>query len=478
MSGAISGYGVYIPRYRIKRDDIARAWSGSAKGENCIPHVNEDAITMAIEAAQNAIAHADIKPTAINAIYLGTESSPNIEQSSVGIIGATLGTRPDADMVDFGLSPRSSIAALKACLDAIASGRIKTGLVIGSDCRAAPPGSDLELNFGAAAVALIITKDKGIANIEEIDTYSTEFRDSWRSARESYVKIFEPRYTREYGYSHHVTEAAKRLFSKMGISASSFQHAVLQQPDDRTPRTVARSIGISPKQMELGFNFPAVGDTGASSLLLGLGAVLDKAKPGEKILGLSYGSGASDAMVLTVDAEIDKKRSHSILVDQYCASKTYVDYTTYLKTRGIVKEDAVPSRMGLPPMSPLVSRELRELLQLLGAKCQGCGYINFPPSERKICIRCGGTKFDQVFLSHRGKIHTYCISYYLPAGFDEAPLPVIVADMEDGSRHRALGTEMIPEDVKIDKPVEMVVRRLAVEDNTVLYANVFRFPRI
>ena len=42
-----------------------------------------------------------------------------------------------------------------------------------------------------------------------------------------------------------------------------------------------------------------------------------------------------------------------------------------LKARGILKRDAVPSRMGLPPMSPLVSRESRELLQLLGAKCQG-----------------------------------------------------------------------------------------------------------
>ena len=478
MLGAISGYGVYIPRYRIKRDDIAKAWAGSAKGENCVPHVNEDAITMAIEAAQNAVAHAGIKPTSIDAIYLGTESAPNVEQSAVGIIGATLGTRHDVDMVDFGASPRASIAALKACMDAIASGRIKTGLVIGSDCRPASPGSDLELSFGAAAAALVVGKEEGIAQIEEIATYSTEFRDSWRSNKESYVKIFEPRYTREYGYSHHVTEAAKLLFSKMGVSAGSFQHAALQQPDDRTPRTVARSLGISPRQMEAGFNFPLVGDVGAGSLLLSLAAVLDKAKPGEKILGLSYGSGASDAMVLTVDAEIERRRGRSKLIDQYCASKAYVDYTTYLKTRGIIKEDAVPSRMGLPPMSPLVTRELRELLQLIGARCQGCGYINFPPSERKICIRCGDTKFEQVFLGRRGKIHTYCISYYLPAGFDESPLPLIVADLDDGSRHRALGTEMKPEDIIIDKTVELVVRRLAVEDNIPLYANVFRFPRL
>lgn len=477
MSGAILGYGVYIPRYRVKREDIARAWDSSARGENCAAHVNEDSITMAIEAAQNAVTHSGVNPSALDAIYLGTESAPNIEQSAVGAIAATLGARPDIDMVDLGASPRSSIAALKSCLDAVAAGRIKSGLVIGSDCRSASPGSDLELTFGAAAAALVVGRGDGIATVEEIYTYSTEFRDTWRSSKDNYVKIFEPRYSREFGYSRHVAEAAKGLLSKAGLSVNSFQHAVLQQPDDRTPRATARSLGLSPKQTETGFLFPGVGDTGSSSLLLGLAAVLDKARPGEKILGISYGSGASDALIVAAGPGIENRRSRAKAVDRYCANKEYIDYTTYLKRRGIVKEDAAPSRMGLPPMSPLVTREMRELLQLIGAKCHGCGYINYPPSERRICIRCGGTKFDQVSLARRGKIHTYCISYYLPAGFDESPLPVIVADMEDGSRYRALGTEMKPADVKIDETVELVVRRLATEDNTNLYGNVFRFPR-
>lgn len=477
MTGSVLGYGVYIPRYRIKREDIAKAWASSARGENCIAHVNEDAVTMAIEAAQNALAHAGVKASDVDAIYLGTESAPNVEQSAVGIVGATLGTRADVDMVDFGASPRSSIAALKSCLDAVVAGRIKTGLVVGSDSRAVAPGSDLELNSGAAAVAFLVGQRDGVASIEETYTYSTEFRDSWRSNKDDYVRIFEPRYTREYGYSHHTAEAVKGLLSKTGMTAAGFQHAVLQQSDDRSPRAVARSLGLVAKQTELGFLFPGVGDTGASSLLLGLAAVLDKAKPGEKVLGVSYGSGASDALVVGVREGIEERRSHGKAVDQYCASREYIDYTTYLKRRGIVKEDVTPARMGLPPMSPLVTREMRELLRLIGARCHGCGYINYPPSERKICIRCGGTKFEQVVLARRGKIHTYCISYYLPPGFDESPLPVIIADLEDGSRHRALGTEMKPDDVKIDTTVELVVRRLAIEDNTALYGNVFRFPR-
>ncbi|MDP7470116.1 MAG: hypothetical protein QGI79_04795, partial [Dehalococcoidia bacterium] len=167
----------------------------------------------------------------------------------------------------------------------------------------------------------------------------------------------------------------------------------------------------------------------------------------------------------------------AMTLDAYLKSKDYLDYTTLLKLRGLLKDPSPPAKMGLPPMSPLISREMAELLRPLGAKCQGCGYVNFPPSERHICIRCGDTSFDTVLLPRNGQIHTFCINFYMPAGFDESPLPVIIADLEDGTRHRALGTEMKPEDVKVDREVEMVVRRLATEDSVNLYGNVFRFPR-
>ncbi|MFQ5827050.1 MAG: hydroxymethylglutaryl-CoA synthase [Dehalococcoidia bacterium] len=477
MAGSILGYGVYIPRYRIKREDIARAWAGGARGENSVPHVNEDVITMAVEAAQNALESADMDPAQIGAIYLGTASAPNIEPSSVGIIGASLGTSPEIDMVDFGASPRASVAALKACLDAVASGRIGAGLVIGSDFRAAPPGSELELSFGAGAGALIVGRGPGIAELEDIHSYSTSFRDSWRAAQDPYVRLFEPRFTREYGYVQHVAQAVGGLLGKSGSAIGDFQYVLLQEPDGRMPRTLARTLGVQDKQMEVGPLFSQVGDAGASSLFLGLAAVFEGARPGERVLAASYGSGVSDALSLRVAEGVDRGRGRARTLDYYLGNKEYIDYTTYLKNRGILNQALTPSRLGLPPMSPLVARESAELLRLIGARCRGCGYMNFPPSERKICVRCGNTEFDRVLLPRRGRIHTFCISYYLPPGFDESPLPLIIADLEDGTRHRALGTEMKPEEVAIDKPVELVVRRLATEDGASIYGNVFRFPR-
>ena len=477
MAGTILGYGVYIPRYRIKREDIARSWAGNARGENSVAHVNEDVITMAVEAAQNALESAGMEPARIGGIYLGTASPPNLEQSSVGIIGTSLGTGPQIDMADFGGSPRAGTAALKACLDAVASGRIESGLVIGSDLRTGPPGSELELSFGAGAGALIVGRGPGIAELEDIQSYSTSFQDSWRPANDPYVRLFEPRFSREYGYVQHVAQAVERLLKNSDSAIGDFQHVLVQEPDGRAPRILVKALGAQAQQAEVGALFPQVGDTGAASIFLSLAAVFEMAGPGEKVLVASYGSGGSDALSLRVAEGVQKGRGKGGTLDRYLKSKQYLDYTGYLKNRGILNQAQSPSRMGVPPLSPLVSRESAELLQLIGARCSGCGYVNYPPSEKKICVRCGTTEFERITLPRWGSIHTYCISYYLPSGFDEAPLPLIIADLEDGTRHRALGTEMKPEEVSIDGRVELVVRRLATEDGVSLYGNVFRFPR-
>ena len=93
MTVGIVGYGVYLPRYRIKTEEYVKAWgslSAMAAGirEKTVPGYDEDVATMAIEASRNAVLHADIKPEAIHAVYLGTTCGPYVEKaSSISIAG-------------------------------------------------------------------------------------------------------------------------------------------------------------------------------------------------------------------------------------------------------------------------------------------------------------------------------------------------------------------------------------------------------
>ena len=73
--------------------------------------------------------------------------------------------------------------------------------------------------------------------------------------------------------------------------------------------------------------------------MIGLSAILDIAKPGQRILVTSYGSGAgSDGFIITVNDLIDQKRpAKARHFFELINNKTYVDYATYAKHRRKIK---------------------------------------------------------------------------------------------------------------------------------------------
>jgi uncharacterized OB-fold protein len=249
----------------------------------------------------------------------------------------------------------------------------------------------------------------------------------------------------------------------------------MQQPDARMVKKAIKAMKLTPDQTAAGDLFGRLGDLGAASVFMGLTAVLDRAKPGERILALTYGSGVSDAVALRVTERIEGRRERLKTVDSYLESKIDLeDYLTFAKMKGALKKDVTPLKLGVSPASSALWRDGREIRQLNGIKCKKCGYVNFPPSIRKICVRCGDTEFDRVVLSRRGKVHTFCLSIYVPPPL-QSPQPIIIADLDDGNRYRALGTEIrTNEDINVDMPVELVLRDIITQDGISVYGNVFR----
>ena len=78
-----------------------------------------------------------------------------------------------------------------------------------------------------------------------------------------------------------------------------------------------------------------MGNTYSGSSPTGLSAVLDVAKPGDKIFMVSFGSGAgSDGFIYQVTNEIDKVRDLAPkLRDMLDNNKIYLDYGEYAKFR-------------------------------------------------------------------------------------------------------------------------------------------------
>ncbi len=481
MSVGILGYGVYIPKYRIKKEDISKVWGGGAAGikEKSVLGFDEDVTTMAVEAALNAITHAGIDASEIGALYVSSVSSPFINKSIAVIIAEVLEISEGASVADFGGSTKSTTTALQACADFVASGRGNYALVIGADAQVGIPGDPLEHSLGAGAAACLVGKDNIIAELEDSYFSSTSFTGTWRSDGDQFVSRYDdPRYERFAGYPKIIVDAVKGLFKKTGKTGSEFDYAAFTQPDAKAPVTAVKKLGIKSEKMPSSIVSPVCGDTGSSSVLIELAAVLDQAKPGERIIMASYGSGAgSDAFSLLVSDNVDKKRGQVTTVQSYIENKDYIDYYTYEKTIGILKVKGLPEPMSSIIAQPSAERNKDSELKLKAQECTNCGSLNFP--RRHYCIDCKGQDFKDVPLPRRGNIITFNFQYVVAVSPEQAPIPVCTAKMEEakgeyGGNVSSMITDCSTDDVKVGGRVELVFRRCGKELGLVRYGYKFR----
>ncbi|RLE92345.1 MAG: hydroxymethylglutaryl-CoA synthase, partial [Thermoprotei archaeon] len=172
------------------------------------------------------------------------------------------------------------------------------------------------------------------AEIEATYSYVTDTSDFWRREGQKYPR-HGGRFTGDPAYFKHIIEAARGLMSEASLAPQDFDYVVFHQPNLKFPLKVAKKLGFSKEQVSAGLLSGIIGNTYAAASMIGLAAVLDKAKPGERILVVSFGSGAgSDAISLVTTELLEQKRSLAPLVESYINRRIYVDYATYAKFRG------------------------------------------------------------------------------------------------------------------------------------------------
>jgi hydroxymethylglutaryl-CoA synthase len=350
----IVGYGAYLPRYRIKRDEYVKAWNiFLVKGinEKTVPGFDEDAVTMGVEAALSALSCSGLNASDIDALFWASTSDPYTLKMVAPTIGLALGVRKDIHTADFAHSENAGISALITAADYVSSGKGKYAMVVASDVLQGPPGNipETEHGVGCGAAAFVVGGEGVIAELEGTGSMSSEFTDRWRTGAETDViqVLDNPRFAQDYGYVLHVTEAAKKLMEKLGKSVRDFNHVVFQQANGEWPLLAAGKIGFQPPVTQKGMIVQNTGDTGVASVPLGLVAVLDSANPGERILAASYGgSSACDAIGLLVTESIREKRSSPSLA-QLIDRRMYLTYTEYAKQRGLIPKKMKVSYIGL-----------------------------------------------------------------------------------------------------------------------------------
>ncbi len=341
MNVGICGYGVYIPRYRIKAEEIARIWGADAEGiqrglqvrEKAIADLDEDAATIAVEASRNALKMSGVDPEEIGAIYVGSESHPYAVKPTATIVAEAIEASPVLTAADYEFACKAGTAAIQTCMGLVASDMIKYGLAIGADTAQGAPGDALEYTAASGGAAYLIGKKNPLAIIEGTYSVTTDTPDFWRREGEPYPR-HGGRFTGSPAYFKHVLSATTGLMKQMDLNPADFDHAVFHQPNGKFPRVAAKNLGFSSEQISEGLLVERIGNTYSGSSLLGLARVLDVARPGERILVTAFGSGAgSDSFSIKVTGRIDDFRGKAPSVESYINDKKYVDYGTYVKLR-------------------------------------------------------------------------------------------------------------------------------------------------
>lgn len=339
MSGIVS-YGSYIPKYRIKPEEIARVWGEDAEKikngiyvlSKSVPSPDEDVATISVEAARNALKRKRVDPREIGAIYVGSESHPYAVKPTATIVASALGVDFSLFSADYEFACKAGTAGMQNVKAMVDAGNIKYGMAIGSDTSQGAPGDVLEYTASAGGTAYLIGNEDVIAEINHTTSVTSDTPDFWRREGQPYPTHGE-RFTGEPAYFKHTRATATRIMEAAGTKPEDYDYAVFHQPNGKFPTRVAKILGFKEEQYKDGLLTPVIGNTYSGAMMTGLSSILDRAKPGDRILAVSFGSGAgSDGFDITVTDEIARMDRHAApTIQDMLDNVKWVDYSIYAK---------------------------------------------------------------------------------------------------------------------------------------------------
>jgi hydroxymethylglutaryl-CoA synthase len=303
--------------------------------EKAVPGLDEDVITMSLEAVRNAMKRAGIDPNEIRAVWIGSESHPYAVKPTSTIIAEAIGAAPHVQAADMEFACKAGTEALVMAMGMVGSGMARYAVAGGLDTAQGKPGDALEYTAAAGGAAFIIgPAEESLATINATYSFVTDTPDFWRREYQHYPEHGN-RFTGEPAYFKHITAAGKIMMETLGTKPTDYTWAVFHQPNAKFPQRAASLLGFTPEQYGPGLLSPMIGNTYAGAAIIGLTAILDVAKPGDRILMVSFGSGAgSDAFDITVTDKLLERRDKALKTQDYIARRTEIDYAMYARLRG------------------------------------------------------------------------------------------------------------------------------------------------
>jgi hydroxymethylglutaryl-CoA synthase len=459
MAGLIA-YGAYVPYHRLRRSVINEALGKSGgTGARAVSSYDEDATTMAVEAARNLLGGQRARGVAPRRLLFASANPPYADKTNATVVHAALGLAPDVLAVDMMGSLRSSVGALVAGFEAT----VPT-LVVMSDVRFGTAGSSEESESGDAAAALLFAPDDADPPGLELLAHASstrEFLDRWRTPGALTSRTWEDRFA-EALYTESARDALTDALKQAGLSLTDVDHLAVCGLHARAARAVTRAAGEAkgmPSQLA-----ESVGNTGAAAPGLALAELLDTAAPGQVAALCVLGDGATVFLVRLHEA-IHQARPPRSLHELIATGSDALRYTTFLAWRGLLSKELPRRPEPSPPSPPAALRVADYKFGLVCSRCEAptstgiaCNTVHLPPS--RVCVRCcAADQMVPVPMSQlTGAIRTFTLDHlvYSP----NPPNVSAVLDLAGGGRFTVDLTDVDQNTISIGDQVEMTFRRL------------------
>ncbi len=463
----IHAFSGYVPRLRLQRDAVfaANGWfnsglKGLARGERAMAGWDEDSITMAVEAARDALGARD--RAAVARVSLASTSLPNDDRQNSTIVKEALNLPDGVSAFDVAGSQRAGLSSLLDGFYAAAGGAGDT-LCLAAERSLQKPGSEGELTAGHAAAAMLVAPGAGAARFLGGHSVTIDFVDHFRAAGEPFDYHWEARWIRDEGYAKIVPAALQGALDKAGLTAADIDHFILATPVKGVAEAVAKKAGIAAEAVVDGLA-AVLGYAGAAQPLVLLSHLLERAAPGKKIAVAAFGGGC-DVILLETTGAIASARPETGVAGCLADRKPETNYVRYLAFSGLLDlEKGMRAEFDQKPILTALYRERKAVLALVGGRCSVTGKVQFPKSPISVNQdeRMIGTQEDYPLAERAARIVSYTGDaltfhpdppcYYGSVEFDGGGRAMLeFVDFDDGQ-------------VDVGADVRMVFRIKAVDD--------------
>jgi 3-hydroxy-3-methylglutaryl CoA synthase len=463
MTG-ITAYGCYIPRCRISRMTIIQnmAWyfpviMAVAGGEKAIANWDEDALTMAVEAAFDCMASKDRKK--VDGFLLASTTLPFADRLNASIAAAALNLREEGlYAADFSACQKAGTTACLAALDAVASGARTSVLVAASDQRRTKMATMSEMFYGDGAASLLFGTQDVIAEFMGGYSLNCDFVDHYRGYGKEFDYGWEERWVRDEGYGRIIPMAIRAFLEKHSLKVQDFSRVVYPCYFTGTHKAIAKDLGIDPSRLQDNLH-GTCGDTGTAHPLLMLASALEDAQPGDRLLVAGFGQGC-DVLGFRVTENMERFRPARGVRGCLASRLEFTNYLKFAKFRDLITADLGIRGEANPNTSLTVLwRRRRMILGFTGCLCTRCGTPQFPPMP--VCVnpncQAAGSFEDYEFSQRPAAVEMFTGDLLAPSV--DPPAVYGLVTFEGGGKAFVDFTDCELGQVRVGMPAKMVFRR-------------------